>query len=233
MYNTDKDYWHQYIPEYERVVFSSFKRQPRILEVGVFTGESIRLLHNRFPESKITGIDIIKDKGDWLIHPNISYKVADQGDPVAVRNLFKEVGYQDLIIDDGSHMPSHQAITLKEGIMWVAHNGWYIVEDVHTAPLDLKASPLVLFLALYHLRQLNKQLDTTLLNQLQSKNFSSADILLINDLVKEIHVYRRAVLPKRCFRCGSTMINYGMLACGNCRENMYLPYDSMTLMLKI
>lgn len=231
MYNTDKEYWHRYIPEYERIVFSKLDYLGvKILEIGVSEGESIKLLINRFPLATIFGADIIAQKDSWPVADNVKYLQVDQNDQGSLIAMFDAINSKlGLIIDDGSHYPEHQAKTLKYAMNFLVDGGWYIIEDVHSSFWDLKASPLVLFLALKHTRDTDTSLN---LDSLQSKYFSISDIMEIDKKLKEIHVYRRADLPLQCFRCGSFTFDYVHLRCGNCRENLYLPYDSMSLMLK-
>lgn len=234
MYNTDKYYWHRYIPEYERIVFSTLPETAKILEIGVLGGESVRLLSDRFPKGQIVGADIQKPSSTWPVRENITYKEVDQSKKDSVLDLLMSCGYVDLIIDDGSHIPEHQAMTFKDGLCYINKGGWYIIEDVHSSFWDLKASPLVLLLALKHLREIGiNKLSEYYWQRLESKFFSQSDIIFIDRMVQEIHTYRRSCLPLKCFRCGKSDFDYANLKCTNCRESLYLPYDSMSLMLRI
>jgi hypothetical protein len=64
----------------------------------------------------------------------ITYLTADQGDRPGIARMLKALGREfDLVIEDGSHLPPHQAICLAETFPLVRPGGLYVLEDLHTS----------------------------------------------------------------------------------------------------
>ncbi len=124
--------WMHYFDIYERH-FKPFRYQsPRILEIGVSHGGSLDLWQEWFgPGAHITGVDI-DPRVKALAKRDIEIRVGDQGDPNFLGKLADNDGPFDIVIDDGSHRPAHQLLTLQK--LWPAMNtnGEYLVEDLHT-----------------------------------------------------------------------------------------------------
>lgn len=100
-----------------------------LLEIGVADNGSIKLWSNFFDNPNITVMDIVeKDVGD------ASFVLLDQSDEkmliqFASNNLVKF----DVIIDDGSHVPAHQFVSLVNLWKTLKPGGVYIVEDIETS----------------------------------------------------------------------------------------------------
>lgn len=127
---SDKGYWHGYLEFYERHFPQAINGL--IVEFGVQNGYSIRSLAERFPDAKIIGVDIVEQKSLWPVQDNISYHQLDQGSESDIVSFFKNVGTPTLIIDDGSHLPSHQSRCLKHGFASLKNGGIYVLEDIHS-----------------------------------------------------------------------------------------------------
>lgn len=224
--STDKRYWHRYLPEYERLVFSNLTEPSMILEWGVLDGASIKFLSQRFPKSAIVGVDILSYKDSWPHSSFISYEKVDQGNTEEVRSLYAKYGQFDLIIDDGSHKQDHQANCLKRAIQWMRHGGYYIVEDVHG---DYPNEVLTVLLALEHLRQVKQQ---KMFYYINSSLFTRNELMELAAAVVDVHVLRRSLLPIQCWMCRGSDFNYMTLKCNVCKEPLYKPYDSMSVILK-
>lgn len=102
-----------------------------ILEIGYGKGESLTLWLEYFPNAFVYCIDRdVESQGER--HRVIK---ADQADPDSVDRACKLIQHPiHLIIDDGSHLPSHQ--TSSFSILFpslLQANGIYIVEDVETS----------------------------------------------------------------------------------------------------
>lgn len=128
---TDKAFWHDYIPFYEQHLPE--KICGLIVEFGVFRGASLRWLLAKFPDAQIVGVDIEQPGPDWPKDPRIRYVTLDQGNQNAVQAFFAGTPYPDLIIEDGSHIPLHQSLCLKYGLKALTHGGVYVLEDIHTS----------------------------------------------------------------------------------------------------
>lgn len=124
-----------YLPAYESALAPFRSRPIRMLEIGVARGGSLqmwrRFLH---PESTIVGIDIDPstqqfDDPSQRVH----VRLGSQTDISFLRDVTKEFGPFDVILDDGSHMNSHIVLTFQHLFpMGVAAGGIYMVEDLHS-----------------------------------------------------------------------------------------------------
>lgn len=130
---SDKQYWHRYLPAYENAL-KRINNVNKILEFGIFKGDSIRWLNNKYPNSKIFASDILPIQEEWPTNENISYLYVDQGNLESINILFNQIATNlDIIIEDGSHFPEHQKNCLVEGIKKLNPGGLYILEDLHTS----------------------------------------------------------------------------------------------------
>lgn len=103
----------------------------QLLEIGIHQTESIKLWRGYFNDVSIHGIDIDEKQFD---DPNVKLYKVDQSQETDLRKFAKTVNTSfDIIIDDGSHVPSHQILTLKHLWPLLAPGGVYIVEDVETS----------------------------------------------------------------------------------------------------
>lgn len=175
---SDKFFWHGYIDFY--LSHLPIKIVGTIVEFGVFKGNSIRWLLEQFPNSKyIYGIDILPQQDSWPINQRVIYRQLDQNKEDQVRGFFDEIEAPSLIIEDGSHLPSHQSRCLKHGMNALESGGHYIVEDIQTS---LPSHPLYINQfsrvrqVLRAIRDRNSIGD--LLHKLNSKKATSLSILL-------------------------------------------------------
>jgi predicted O-methyltransferase YrrM len=130
-FSTDKEPGrHNYTPVYSCLTAGKTIRD--VLEIGIGGGESLRLWEAAFPEAEIWGID--NDASRMINDGRIHSRLCDQGDGVQLGTMareFREQGKRfDLIIDDGSHDPSHQVISANTLIPLLANGGVYVIEDV-------------------------------------------------------------------------------------------------------
>jgi SAM-dependent methyltransferase len=124
--------WMHYFDIYERH-FAPFRhRSPRVLEIGVSHGGSLDLWSTWFGRgTHIIGVDI-DPRASTLARPGVEISIGDQGDPAFLDALVADHGPFDIVIDDGSHQPAHQILTLEK--LWPATNpgGVFLVEDLHS-----------------------------------------------------------------------------------------------------
>jgi len=134
---TDKYGAHDYTPVYHGLM-SRFRREPvRLLEIGVggyeggLGGESLLMWAAYFPKGKVYGIDI-HDK-TALSRGRVKVLQCSQTDRAGLVAIGEAHGPFDFIIDDGSHVSSHQIESFQ--ILWpfIKDRGIYIVEDVQTS----------------------------------------------------------------------------------------------------
>lgn len=77
---SDKHYWHRFVPFYEERL-KRLKQCNKILEFGVFKGDSVRWLNTLYPDAEIYGSDILDVQSEWPTAKNIRYFHVDQGNP--------------------------------------------------------------------------------------------------------------------------------------------------------
>lgn len=105
-----------------------------ILEIGVRDGGGLYTLKEHFPNSTIIGLDIDPGCKRWEDIPNdVFVKIGDQSDNDVLNNLISEFPNFDIIIDDGSHICSHQIKSFEFLFPYLNKNGLYVVEDLHTS----------------------------------------------------------------------------------------------------
>jgi hypothetical protein len=243
LHESDKVYWHRYLEFYESS-FAELGRVAAVLEFGVFKGDSIRWLAERFPDAAIIGCDIVPPQASWPQSSRIEYVTIDQGSVEQLRQFFEERALQfDLVIEDGSHQPIHQRNCLVETLPHVRPDGLYVLEDLHTSHPQHQlyralgrtdvVGPLHLLLALEHLRSIGAELDEATLMQLSTSSlFKVADVDEIFRRIASIAIYKRSTLPRRCYRCGSSAFDYHALRC-TCGVDVHDTADSMSAVLRL
>ena len=128
--------WLGYFPTYERVFAEYRGKTLRILEIGVNLGGSLRLWKDYFgPETTIVGIDITPSCATFEnSDERIFVRIGDQSDPAFLASVVEEFGPFDIVIDDGSHVVSHQIASFNALFhQGVAAGGLYLVEDLETS----------------------------------------------------------------------------------------------------
>ena len=117
---TDKIEPHGYFTEYLRIA-ADIGPFGKILEVGVYEGESLRMWQALFPLGQVTGVD----NNPAATFPVGTIKVIkDQDDP-----SLAWLGPWDLIVEDASHSGALSKKTFD--LLWSRVNpgGYYVIED--------------------------------------------------------------------------------------------------------
>ena len=96
-----------------------------ILEIGISCGNSLLMLKEFFPKATIYAIDINTDSVNLNLGDSIYKYVCDQTDYIRMQQLFSHMKF-DIIIDDGSHITSHQQKSLGYLFPLLNTNGIYI-----------------------------------------------------------------------------------------------------------
>ena len=242
--DSDKHFWHRYIATY-RAAFAALGEVRRVIEFGVLHGASIRWLSTCFPLAEIIGADLLPQQPDWPRDGRILYRQIDQADRPGVRSMLHGIaGDVDLIIDDGSHIPQHQASCLAEGMMRLRPGGLYILEDIGTShPLHSGftqdsmqngrrvANALNVLLAIQHVKDTGPADYSTIATSLPAPGFLNAsDVLSLFTSVDRIEIYKRTQLPLHCYACGGRDFDYVAWLC-RCGVELYHPADSMTALV--
>ncbi len=242
--DSDKHYWHRYTETY-RAAFPRLGNVRRVIEFGVFHGASIRWLAECFPNAEITGTDILPVQPDWPLNARTSYRQVDQGDRPGVKTMLDGIaGPVDLIIDDGSHIPQHQASCLAEGMARVRSGGLYVLEDICTShPLEPDfahysiqggrrvSNALNVLMAIQHWKDIGAPCTAEKAAALTAPGFLHAsDVEDLFAMTARVEIYKRTQLPLRCYACGGSDFDYVSWRCV-CGTELYHPANSMTALV--
>jgi 23S rRNA U2552 (ribose-2'-O)-methylase RlmE/FtsJ len=123
---------HTYLDTYEKL-FSPFRKNATILEIGLALGDSLKLWDRYFQNSTIVGCDISVVFNAKDIPARDNYNIIDIIEADATKPEFlekiKEYSF-NIIIDDGSHMEADQITTFKLLKSKMKKGGVYIIEDI-------------------------------------------------------------------------------------------------------
>lgn len=125
--------WLGYFQVYDREFGRYHGKQPRVLEIGVYRGASLQLWRRFFGEgATIVGIDIDENCRDFNAPEHgIHVEIGDQSDAAFLQSVVDKYGPFDIIIDDGSHIASHQIASFNALFTnGLKDTGIYFVEDL-------------------------------------------------------------------------------------------------------
>jgi hypothetical protein len=125
--------WRNYLDVYDRHL-SRFRDTPfKMLEIGVSEGGSLAMWRKYFGhDATIFGIDIDPrcakfDGRDGQV------RIGSQADPQFLGSVVQEMGGVDVVLDDGSHIASHQRTSFQTLFPLLSEGGVYLCEDLHTS----------------------------------------------------------------------------------------------------
>jgi hypothetical protein len=138
---TDKLTRHGYHRFYDLFLQPLYGKPVRMLEVGVKGGKSLRSWQNVFDAEHSTIYGVSWPKTVALkahLGPNVHVMHRDQSNCDHLDDIAATAGAEplDLVIDDGSHEPSHMLKTLVKLFPRLAPGGFYVIEDVETSYWD-------------------------------------------------------------------------------------------------
>lgn len=113
--------------------FLAHLRQARVtmLEIGIDQTKSLKLWSGYFDDLDLHGIDIDEKTFDG---DAVTLHQVDQSDPAQLDAFVDRIGLSfDVILDDGSHIPDHQLLTLQKLWPILKPGGVYIIEDIETS----------------------------------------------------------------------------------------------------
>ena len=121
---------HNFLSKYEFFLHSWRDKKFCLMELGVFNGSSLMMWSRYFAQAKCIGVDI-EARCRAYAGGNREVVIADLGEEENLLQLAKME--PDVVIDDASHLWSHQIKALI--YLWpvLPHGGIYICEDIHTA----------------------------------------------------------------------------------------------------
>ena len=128
---TDKgSSFHDYLNKYEFLMSRWKNEKIVLLELGVFHGASLKMWHEYFKNASIYGVDIDKKCKKYQTD-NCTVMERDLGKEDELERLCKL--HPTVIIDDASHMWSHQIKSICYLFSSLQNGGVFIVEDLETS----------------------------------------------------------------------------------------------------
>ena len=125
--------WEHYFDIYHRHLERFRGRAITLVEIGVYHGGSLQMWrHYLGPMARIVGVDI-EPRTAALATADTEIMIGDQADPAFLARLARQVGRIDVLIDDGGHTMQQQLQTFLALYPAVAHDGVFLVEDLHTS----------------------------------------------------------------------------------------------------
>ena len=137
-HGSDKWGLHRYAQHYQnhfhRYQFKTFN----LLEIGVgghdnpnIGGASLRMWKSYFPTAKIFAVDIFDKKPQE--EDRIKIFKGSQADGDFLRWVVAQMGGVDIVIDDGSHLNEHVALSFDALFPILSDGGVYAIEDLQTS----------------------------------------------------------------------------------------------------
>ena len=123
---------HTYLQTYGEIFERMQERNNRILEIGVYRGDSLNLWAEYFTQSVIYGIEHdYPQEGMVELNKRVRIIEGNAYTPEMV-TLLKDIGKFDVIIDDGSHYLFHQKFVIDFYSDLLTDDGILIIEDVNS-----------------------------------------------------------------------------------------------------
>jgi hypothetical protein len=133
--HSSKGHW--YAPHYKSYFSGIRLKRIKMLEIGIggasytLGGRSINAWKCYFPFAHLVACDI-EDKS-ILKSSRVTIRQLDQSDAKQLQEMITRDGPFDIIIDDGSHVNSHQILTFQNTFSGLKNNGVYVIEDIQTS----------------------------------------------------------------------------------------------------
>lgn len=126
-HGADKDMNHHGYSRHYAKLFEPLRYKPiTLLEIGVQYGCSIKAWLEYFTQGQIIGVDCLRQ--DDISDPRFTFLRCDQADP-ELKNCVRD--NINIVIDDGSHIPTDQMMSFKSLWPKLVRGGVYIIEDTH------------------------------------------------------------------------------------------------------
>jgi hypothetical protein len=145
-YRTDKiDHEHtyknvSYCDIYEKYFFNIRDKVTKFVEIGIKDGASLRMWKEYFPNATIYGIDI-DPRCKNFEEDRIVCLIGDQNCETFLNKAKNIIGEYDILLDDGSHITSHQIKSFNILYSNCRYNGYYIIEDLRCSYDEWKGAP--------------------------------------------------------------------------------------------
>ncbi len=131
-FGTDKSSLHHNYTKYYSMFFNKYRYDAiNLLEIGIWTGDSLRMWERFFGIGKIFGIDI-ENKSQYNTERTKTF-VVDQSSQEQLVDIINKIPALDIVIDDGSHRSPHQILSFVTIFPHIKPGAMYIVEDCLTS----------------------------------------------------------------------------------------------------
>jgi len=129
--------WHHYLEIYDHHLHRFRNTPVRILEIGVQTGGSLQLWRRYFgSEATVYGVDIDPACARFDDR-EARVRIGSQADAAFLHSVVAEMGGLDVVVDDGSHVASHQRISFDTLFPLLSDGGVYLCEDLQASYWDI------------------------------------------------------------------------------------------------
>jgi len=133
-YGTDK-VEHRYLSHYEAVLGHLRDKSIKMLEIGVFRGQSLLMWHEYFQNAEVHGADIDFSLSEKNLegNPRIRIHLMNCDFTSDLKTFARSNKDFDVIVDDGGHTMRQQQLAMK--VLWksLVPGGIFIMEDLHTS----------------------------------------------------------------------------------------------------
>jgi hypothetical protein len=135
-YNTDKaSHLYRgisYLDIYDRHFSRIRNNVKKFVEIGVLNGHSLLMWREYFPNAEIVGIDINPECKNYE-SDRIKIIIGDQNNDLFLKELSENLGPIDILLDDGSHITSHQVKSFNYLYPSITKEGFYLIEDLRNS----------------------------------------------------------------------------------------------------
>ena len=194
-HNTDKAFFHLFTEFYQNYFSPMANKDITIFEIGIASGASLGMLREFFPRAEIYAIDIDKNSTEIKHDMHTHLFLCDQTDTKNLDNILTGLSF-DIIIDDGSHITSHQQKSLGYLFPYLAPGGIYICEDLHTSLNKKFVDTTISMLAL-----LEEYCVMGELSYISNKNLTIEEIAYLNENIENVDIYNRDRNAPFCYAC--------------------------------
>lgn len=102
------------------------------VEIGVLNGSSLKMWKEYFPNAIIYGIDIDPRCSEFE-EDRIKIFIGDQNDDDFLTKVKNQIGEIDILLDDGSHITTHQIKTFNYLHSSIKQGGFFAIEDLRNS----------------------------------------------------------------------------------------------------
>ena len=130
---------------YTEIYESAIRKQCRMLEIGIDRGLSVQMWTAWSDDINLIAIDNRAEVFTTEVRALCDSRICDQSNTSDLEFLAQSIGTEwlDVIIDDGSHRPDDQMLSIE--MLWrcLKVGGVYIVEDLHAAAFFPEQLPII------------------------------------------------------------------------------------------